>query len=290
MNIPKFTAQASLYRTSRHYRMTATFDDAYGTMYPAVSITDFVKISPDFFDLHHSVPIAWVNPRACCRNCLASFPCVDESCRRHVSLFVHLSATHMILAVAHARRVEQSVRANAAGREKYARPTDAVLQIRPAKVAVVHQVGAVAAAWAVVRRVGSSVTIAVVHQVGAVAAEWAVVRRVCAVSLQTAHQVNSAVVRHLLPGRYRLRAALHPRSPFSGAIPVPLALVNNSGDQKKLVFSGNGRIQLRFWSDNYYSNQGWIAPMGEYLIDIRFVFLMGGRTASVVTGPFKIDV
>jgi hypothetical protein len=47
---------------------------------------------------------------------------------------------------------------------------------------------------------------------------------------------------------------------------------------------------LRFWSDNYYSNQGWIAPMGEYLIDIRFVFLMGGRTATVVTGPFKIDV
>ena len=29
MNIPKFTAEASLYRTSRYYRMTATFDDAY---------------------------------------------------------------------------------------------------------------------------------------------------------------------------------------------------------------------------------------------------------------------
>jgi hypothetical protein len=60
--------------------MTATFDDAYGTMYPAFSITDFVKISPDFFDLFHSVPIAWVNVRACCRNCLASIPCADVSC------------------------------------------------------------------------------------------------------------------------------------------------------------------------------------------------------------------
>ena len=30
--------------------------------------------------------------------------------------------------------------------------------------------------------------------------------------------------------------------------------------------------------------------MGEYLIDIRFVFLIGGHTASVVTGPFKIEV
>jgi hypothetical protein len=82
MNIPKFTAEASLYRTSRYYRMTATFDDAYGTMYPAFSITDFVKISSDFLDLHHPVPIAWVKTWACCRNCLASFPCADESCRR----------------------------------------------------------------------------------------------------------------------------------------------------------------------------------------------------------------
>src|SRR4030095_14310592 len=78
MNIPKFTAQASLYRTSRHYRMTATFDDTYGTMYPALSITDFVKISPDLLDFY----LTWVNPRACCENCLASIPCVDESCRR----------------------------------------------------------------------------------------------------------------------------------------------------------------------------------------------------------------
>jgi hypothetical protein len=98
MNIPKFTAQASLYRTSRHYRMTATFDDTYGTMYPAFSITDFVKISPDFLDPIVSVnlsitdfvkispdfldPIVSLNPRVCCRNCLASFPCADESCRR----------------------------------------------------------------------------------------------------------------------------------------------------------------------------------------------------------------
>jgi hypothetical protein len=43
MNIPKFTAEASLYRTSRYYRMTATFDDAYGTIYPAFSITDLAE-------------------------------------------------------------------------------------------------------------------------------------------------------------------------------------------------------------------------------------------------------
>src|SRR4030095_499466 len=96
MNIPKFTAQASLYRTSRHYRMTATFDDTYGTMCPALSITHFVKISPDLLDFYHSVswvnprawatdlldPIPYINPWACCENCLASFPCADESCRR----------------------------------------------------------------------------------------------------------------------------------------------------------------------------------------------------------------
>jgi hypothetical protein len=60
--------------------------------------------------------------------------------------------------------------------------------------------------------------------------------------------------------------------------------------EKKLVFSDVGRIQLRFWSDNYYPKQGWIAPMGEYLIDIEFVFSVSGETERVSTGQFKIDV
>jgi hypothetical protein len=38
------------------------------------------------------------------------------------------------------------------------------------------------------------------------------------------------------------------------------------------------------------SELGLIGPMGEYFIDIRFVFLVGGCTASMVTGPFKLDV
>jgi len=59
---------------------------------------------------------------------------------------------------------------------------------------------------------------------------------------------------------------------------------------KRLVFSGNGRCELRFWSDNFYKNQGWIPPMGEYMIDIKFIFSAGGKPVSVKTGPFKIDV
>jgi len=60
--------------------------------------------------------------------------------------------------------------------------------------------------------------------------------------------------------------------------------------EKKLAFSGHGRVELRFWSDNYYQQQGWITGPGEYLIDIRFVFLVGGGTATVATDPFKIDL
>jgi len=59
---------------------------------------------------------------------------------------------------------------------------------------------------------------------------------------------------------------------------------------KRLVFTGNGRCELRFWSDNFYENQGWIAPMGEYMIDIEFIFSVGGKRVSVKTGSFKIDV
>jgi hypothetical protein len=60
--------------------------------------------------------------------------------------------------------------------------------------------------------------------------------------------------------------------------------------EPRLVFKEHGRVTLRLWSDNFYPNVGWIAPMGEYTIDIRFVFSTAGKTVTVSTGPFKIDV
>lgn len=60
--------------------------------------------------------------------------------------------------------------------------------------------------------------------------------------------------------------------------------------EPRLVFKEHGRVTLRLWSDNFYPNVGWIAPMGEYTIDIRFVFSTAGNTVTVSTGPFKIDV
>jgi hypothetical protein len=60
--------------------------------------------------------------------------------------------------------------------------------------------------------------------------------------------------------------------------------------ERKLAFSGHGRVELRFWSDNYYPKQGWIVGPGEYMIDICFVFSVAGGVAKVATGPFKIDL
>jgi hypothetical protein len=60
--------------------------------------------------------------------------------------------------------------------------------------------------------------------------------------------------------------------------------------EPRLVFKEHGRVTLRLWSDNFYPDVGWIAPMGEYTIDIRFVFATMGKTVTVNTGPFKIDV
>jgi hypothetical protein len=60
--------------------------------------------------------------------------------------------------------------------------------------------------------------------------------------------------------------------------------------EPRLVFKDHGRVTLRLWSDNFNPNVGWIAPMGEYTIDIRFVFSVAGKTVSVSSGPFKIDV
>jgi len=59
---------------------------------------------------------------------------------------------------------------------------------------------------------------------------------------------------------------------------------------KRLAFTGTGRCELRLWSGNQYPAQGWLAPMGEYTVDIRFIFSAGGREVSVATGPFKVDV
>jgi len=60
--------------------------------------------------------------------------------------------------------------------------------------------------------------------------------------------------------------------------------------EPRLVFKEHGRLTLRLWSDNFQPNVGWIAPMGDYTIDIRFVFSVAGKTVTVSTGPFKIDV
>jgi hypothetical protein len=61
--------------------------------------------------------------------------------------------------------------------------------------------------------------------------------------------------------------------------------------EPRLVFTGHGRVVLRLWSDNFYPPPlGWVAPMGEYTLDIAFVFTAAGKSISVRTGPFKIDV
>jgi hypothetical protein len=58
----------------------------------------------------------------------------------------------------------------------------------------------------------------------------------------------------------------------------------------RLRFDGTGRLLLRFWSDNYKPKYGWITPVGIYVIDITFVFLVNGKEVRVSTGPFAIDV
>jgi len=93
MRLPGFSAETSLYKTRRHYRMTGTFGQADGTIYPTLSINDFVKSSLyitdlvvksslDFIYFDHPFPIS---VRGCCRQCLSSIPCADASCRRQRS-------------------------------------------------------------------------------------------------------------------------------------------------------------------------------------------------------------
>jgi len=60
--------------------------------------------------------------------------------------------------------------------------------------------------------------------------------------------------------------------------------------EPRLVFKEHGRVTLRFWSDNFYPDHAWVAPMGEYTIEIEFVFTTEGKTVTASTGPFKIEV
>ena len=51
MRLPKFNAERSLYKTSRHYRMIGKFGQVAGTIYPALSINDLVGSSLGLSDL-----------------------------------------------------------------------------------------------------------------------------------------------------------------------------------------------------------------------------------------------
>lgn len=93
MSLPGFDAETSLYRTSRHYHTTGAVDQADAAISPALSINDLVRSSLDFIGrgvesllvyLDHPVPIS---VRGCCRQCLSSIPCADESCRRQRSFY-----------------------------------------------------------------------------------------------------------------------------------------------------------------------------------------------------------
>ena len=90
MRLPGFNAETSLYKTSRHYRMTGKFGQAYGTIYPTLSISNLFKTSLAFIDListslGDSFYVDRPSPisvKGCWRQCLGSIPCADESCRR----------------------------------------------------------------------------------------------------------------------------------------------------------------------------------------------------------------
>ena len=60
--------------------------------------------------------------------------------------------------------------------------------------------------------------------------------------------------------------------------------------EPRLVFSGTGRAILRFWSDNFYPTMGWMAPMGEYMLQLIFVFSTDKGEERVATDIFKMDV
>jgi hypothetical protein len=98
----------------------------------------------------------------------------------------------MILAVVDARPIERSARASAVGLEKCAPWTDAQIQRPSALIAAVDRESDVRLR-AVADWVMRSVTTAAVRRTGVVAARD-VVHLVCAVRLQLARRVSSAVV------------------------------------------------------------------------------------------------
>jgi hypothetical protein len=62
-------------------------------------------------------------------------------------------------------------------------------------------------------------------------------------------------------------------------------------ERRLAIVNGIGRIQLRLWSDNYDASYGWIAPMGLYVIKIKFWFSINGTNEiSINTTSFAIDV
>jgi hypothetical protein len=84
MNLPGFSADTSLYKTSNHYSMIANFGRASESINPVLSLKEFVEISPHYLSFGPIVAIeqnSYVTARACCRNCM-NFPCADEQCRR----------------------------------------------------------------------------------------------------------------------------------------------------------------------------------------------------------------
>jgi hypothetical protein len=57
---------------------------------------------------------------------------------------------------------------------------------------------------------------------------------------------------------------------------------------RKLQFIGKGRAEIRFWSGNYIPLMA-MAPIGSYLISVRFIFLVDGEEVLFNTGQFRID-
>lgn len=86
MNMPGFSADSSLYKTTNLYCKIGNFGRAKEAVNPMFSLKEFVEISPDYFRFGPAVQRelnAYVSKRACCQNCM-NFPCADEQCRRQL--------------------------------------------------------------------------------------------------------------------------------------------------------------------------------------------------------------
>ena len=90
MNMPGFSAETSLYKTGGHYRTTGVFGQTDESVYPVPSISNLIISPPTFMhplrssliDFIYSDVLTLIDVRSCCQDCLSSFPCADESCRR----------------------------------------------------------------------------------------------------------------------------------------------------------------------------------------------------------------